>query len=317
MNLQMILTFKRFPTRLTDEISNSYRKTYFQIFWSPQIIIFDMLCAFLGAHLSGWSCGGADGWTGRISCHNRGEGTPWSFLSCELDSRDSTDNRQNFKLFRHKKKKLMQVLDWMLWRYLKAADCYIDLTAAFIWTVKHLEHAVCLNCWASSASPWPDAVLGVGKIRAFREDIGWSGRFLLNYSLVCHIPAQTQFLVTARLHSGLLHLGVTQTYRETEIRQMGSFHKPLELDLTHSLAVLKDMAAQEVDVNLLLSCPEFRARDLMARSLWLHNTCFIMKAHVFTGLYQLNWWFTGSYKRGYRQMGDLYPTSCCYQRMDV
>lgn len=40
--------------------------------------------------------------------------------------------------------------------YLKAADGYIDLTAALIWTVKHFEHPVCLNNRASPVSLGPN-----------------------------------------------------------------------------------------------------------------------------------------------------------------
>lgn len=40
--------------------------------------------------------------------------------------------------------------------YLKAADGYIDLTAALIRTVKHFEHPVCLNNRASPVSLGPN-----------------------------------------------------------------------------------------------------------------------------------------------------------------
>ncbi len=40
--------------------------------------------------------------------------------------------------------------------HLKAADSYIDLTAALVWTVEHLEHPVCLNDGASPAPLGPD-----------------------------------------------------------------------------------------------------------------------------------------------------------------
>lgn len=40
--------------------------------------------------------------------------------------------------------------------YLKAADGYIDLTAALIRTVKHFEHPVCLDNWASPVSLGPN-----------------------------------------------------------------------------------------------------------------------------------------------------------------
>lgn len=36
--------------------------------------------------------------------------------------------------------------------YLKAANGYIDLTAALIWTVEHLEHPIRLNDGASPVS---------------------------------------------------------------------------------------------------------------------------------------------------------------------
>lgn len=42
--------------------------------------------------------------------------------------------------------------------YLKATDSYIDLTAAFVWTVEHLKHTIRLNNWTSSVSLGPDAV---------------------------------------------------------------------------------------------------------------------------------------------------------------
>lgn len=40
--------------------------------------------------------------------------------------------------------------------HLKAADCYIDLAAALIWTVEHLEHPICLDDRASPMSLGPD-----------------------------------------------------------------------------------------------------------------------------------------------------------------
>lgn len=36
--------------------------------------------------------------------------------------------------------------------YLKAANSYIDLTAALVWTVEHLEHPVSLNNGATPVS---------------------------------------------------------------------------------------------------------------------------------------------------------------------
>ena len=36
--------------------------------------------------------------------------------------------------------------------YLKAANCYIDLTATLVWTVEHLEHPISLNDWTSPVS---------------------------------------------------------------------------------------------------------------------------------------------------------------------
>lgn len=46
--------------------------------------------------------------------------------------------------------------EWKMLFYLKAANSYIDLTAALVWTVEHLEHPVSVNDWASPVSLWPD-----------------------------------------------------------------------------------------------------------------------------------------------------------------
>lgn len=59
--------------------------------------------------------------------------------------------------------------------YLKAADGYIDLTAALIRTVKHFEHPVCLNNRASPVSLGPN-------VHNKKENQSWNGSLLLGAS---------------------------------------------------------------------------------------------------------------------------------------
>lgn len=51
--------------------------------------------------------------------------------------------------------------------YLKATDSYIDLTAAFVWTVKHLEHPICLYDGTSPVSLGMDAASS--KVTTFQD----------------------------------------------------------------------------------------------------------------------------------------------------
>lgn len=51
--------------------------------------------------------------------------------------------------------------------YLKATDSYIDLTAAFVWTVKHLEHPICLYDGTSPVSLGMDAASS--KVTKFQD----------------------------------------------------------------------------------------------------------------------------------------------------
>lgn len=51
--------------------------------------------------------------------------------------------------------------------YLKATDSHIDLTAAFVWTVKHLEHPICLYDGTSPVSLGMDAASS--KVTKFQD----------------------------------------------------------------------------------------------------------------------------------------------------
>lgn len=117
--------------------------------------------------------------------------------------------------------------------YLVATDCYIDLTAALVRTVEHLEHPVCLDDGASPVSLWPDtakthdADLVHGKWRISAADLCWAPQtsnlhtyFIMQCVYVGSWPAQTplQLSVTSQLQSvisGLQQLFVAQTCRET------------------------------------------------------------------------------------------------------
>lgn len=95
------------------------------------------------AHLSGWSCDGAGGWTGRTSFHSRGEGRPWSFLSCELDSRDSRQQTVTFNLPRElqaidKERTGCGVLPENCW-WLRKLDCSLRRDSGTSWACRRLR----------------------------------------------------------------------------------------------------------------------------------------------------------------------------------
>lgn len=182
----------------------------------------------LWAHLNGWSCGDAGGLTGRTFSHSLDGGKPWSSLSCEQGWRDSTESgkwTRKISIFILTNQSWNAEYKWKkLLFYLKAADSYIDLTAALVWTVEHFEHPICLNDRASPVSLGPDTAETELTKRTISEmDLCWAPGFqiLVNVSecvracgpltcsdwaaALCHHPApkHERWAAAAACHSDL------------------------------------------------------------------------------------------------------------------